>query len=108
MRDAAYDGPGTYEVTVRFAGSARIQVEALNRSDAERRAMDAGVDPDDVEVEDAHCLYCIDKALTPDLASGDRQRLTGLEEAFFAITGRVPNEAIARLAAIDALEEAVA
>lgn len=109
MRDADYDGPGVYEVTVSFRGSATYEVEALSSADAERKAMHKACDFDaDVEPHDVTSVDLLERTDLTGATEHDRERLTGIEEAYFALTGKVPKEAIARLAAIDALEEAVA
>lgn len=97
---ASYKGPGLYEVTVRVEGEYTIQVEAESRAEAEEIAVEEPVDVSDLDLSTEH-IRCLQERspITEAALIRDREPLTSLEDAFYAITGRIPAEAIARLRA---------
>lgn len=107
-RTQEYDGPGVYEVTVAFSGSTTLEVEANSIKEAQRKAMekayDVPVDCDPSEITDIECVARMG-TIGEDVQVGE---LTGLEEACWMITGKIPDEAVARVALERAQAEAVA
>lgn len=101
-----YTGPGLYEVTVRIDGEYTVRVEAESLEEAKEIAAEEPIDASDLDLSTEH-IRCLEERspITEAAIIRDRSSLTSAEEAYWAVTGHISAEAIARLRAA-AMQEA--
>lgn len=93
-----YRGPGVYKVNVSFHGSTTVTVEAASLEEALRKAEDEADEFDTLMEAEAESWECVAATGADSDLLGPQGALTGVEEAFWMLTGKIPPEASRRLA----------
>ena len=95
---ASYDGPGVYSVTIEISGHVTVEVAAASADEAKKQAKSqADLMDADIEMDYVSEIELLTPTLTGADVMEDAHPLTSLEEAVWALTGKVPPEAVQRI-----------